>query len=144
MKLVRDVEDFICAMAALVCMIFFLIISYPIELFMRIRDYAGALNRSPRYIRKEIARAGVAILSRRHLGHGVTCTDVIRELESLRCIPDLKGFDSIITLLRHRHRRKAFARLEKLSIEWGTGKIGFKEDKVELPLFPDNGEEIQA
>lgn len=132
MKLVHGFVDFFTTMWFMVCGVVTLVTMYPVRLFLRVLDFSGAVNRSRWYIRKEFARAVLTISREMY-----TCPQVIEILKDLRCLPDLVGFDSVITLLRHRHRTRAFVRLQKLSTDWGTGKVGFKTSKPELPIVTD-------
>lgn len=49
---------------------------------------------------------------------GLKAHNIADELKKLNHLPHLEGYESVITLLKHHHRKRALERLQELSNEW--------------------------
>lgn len=48
---------------------------------------------------------------------------LMNELSEMKYLPKLEGFQSVITLLKYRHRGRSRRRLEELLSDWQNGEL---------------------
>lgn len=48
---------------------------------------------------------------------------LIDELKEMKYLPKLKGFQSVITLLKYRHRARSLRRFKELHDDWKNNKL---------------------